>query len=1017
MRMRVRLLPILCLLPVACGAPGEAVVAPDVDSLSPADVTVDGTMEWKGTEDAGMDRYQPADLLDLSFLDEGIEPGCAPGEGCFLDKCSENGDCQSGWCVDHMGEGVCTIPCTEECPQGWSCQQVAGTAPDIVYLCVSDFANLCRPCGGNPDCKSVGGAEDVCIDYGSEGSFCGGGCLVDEDCPWGFSCAEATTVDGIATKQCVSDAGLCPCTEKSVALALWTPCEASNEWGSCSGKRVCTEEGLSACDAVVAAAELCNGLDDDCDGETDEPDLVDGKYVSLCDDGNPCTNDACEGETGCSHSALQQGECMDGDPCTVADHCEQGVCVGQQVDCDDGNPCTEDWCNPAGGCEHSASSNPCDDGDPCTVNDSCSNGQCQGFAVPCDCQETSDCSALEDDNLCNGTLVCDTSALPYQCVVDPATVVQCAEPPEGPDAICLKPFCDPATGVCALLPDHGGFACEDGDACSVGDVCTDGSCVPGAPANCNDGNPCTEDSCDPVEGCTHAGIDKECNDGNVCTVGDHCVDGLCSAGQETLLCDDENPCTVDACVPESGCSHSPLAGDCDDGNACTVGEQCVAGQCVGTEPLNCSDGNPCTDDSCDPKTGCAYKLNSAPCDDGDICTAGDHCHLGECIHSQVLVCDDSNPCTNDSCDAATGCQFVANNLPCDDNNTCTQGEGCSGGWCTGGLPVSCDDGNLCTDDTCDPAAGCEHESNSAPCTDGNACTLGDICADGSCKPGTEPLDCDDANPCTDDSCNPAAGCIHVDNALPCDDGDACTLGDTCADGSCKPGTEPLDCDDANPCTDDSCNPAAGCIHVDNALPCDDGDACTLGDTCAVGSCKPGTEPLDCDDGAPCTEDSCDPQQGCLHTPLSPCCGNGVKEGTEHCDDGNLVDGDGCSSTCELEASGCVILGQDVRTLEQPPQNYQLGSCQTLCENQQTTIPQGWRIATIQEVAFLKNHVKFGACGVYGVCGSYWYGGDVLTSNCSMLHYNCTTGGCWAYTSHCYTQVMLIKEGKDGTCLQ
>jgi cysteine-rich repeat protein len=35
----------------------------------------------------------------------------------------------------------------------------------------------------------------------------------------------------------------------------------------------------------------------------------------------------------------------------------------------------------------------------------------------------------------------------------------------------------------------------------------------------------------------------------------------------------------------------------------------------------------------------------------------------------------------------------------------------------------------------------------------------------------------------------------------------------------------------------------------------------------------------------------------------PVCGDGAKEGFEVCDDGNLLDGDGCSSTCQLEHSG------------------------------------------------------------------------------------------------------------------
>jgi cysteine-rich repeat protein len=35
-------------------------------------------------------------------------------------------------------------------------------------------------------------------------------------------------------------------------------------------------------------------------------------------------------------------------------------------------------------------------------------------------------------------------------------------------------------------------------------------------------------------------------------------------------------------------------------------------------------------------------------------------------------------------------------------------------------------------------------------------------------------------------------------------------------------------------------------------------------------------------------------------PPSPVCGNGILEAGEQCDDGNLVNGDGCSSTCTIE---------------------------------------------------------------------------------------------------------------------
>ena len=89
-----------------------------------------------------------------------VDPWCQPGSGCFGDPCDDNTDCLSGWCVEHMGEGVCSQNCVEECPEGWSCQQVAGTDPDVVYICVSDYANLCKPCGDAGDCQSVAGVQD-----------------------------------------------------------------------------------------------------------------------------------------------------------------------------------------------------------------------------------------------------------------------------------------------------------------------------------------------------------------------------------------------------------------------------------------------------------------------------------------------------------------------------------------------------------------------------------------------------------------------------------------------------------------------------------------------------------------------------------------------------------------------------------------------------------------------------------------------------------------------------------------
>jgi len=912
-----------CLLLLSCSGGGTVTETPMPDSTAEAhfEVAVDGSPLPEAVT--------PAEVFELAVPEVAIDvreddvgPVCKPGDGCFLDKCEVNGDCQSGWCVQYLGEGVCSQACQEECPAGWSCKQVAGTDPDVVYICVAKYANLCRPCFAGSDCASTGGAQDACLDYGPEGSFCGGPCGGDGECPWGFSCKEIASVDGAVLKQCVNDAGQCPCTASSAALGLATACSITSEAGTCTGKRLCTAEGLSECDAAVPSAEACNAADDDCDGEVDEPDLVEGVYVPLCDDGNPCTVDKCTGSEGCVNEVLESGSCSDGNPCTVADHCVAGVCTGDPVECDDQNPCTQNVCTDKGGCEYPPQPGSCDDSDPCTVGDQCADGTCAGTPVSCDCQDDSDCAVLEDGDLCNGTLVCDKEGLPFKCQVKPGSVVECPEA-TGIGAICLAPSCEPATGQCGFAPAHEGLVCDDGDLCSAGSTCAAGKCDGGTPVNCNDGNPCTDDSCDPKQGCIYTHNNAPCSDGSACTAGDVCANGQC-AGGKLVDCNDANPCTDDSCDPAQGCVHPANNAPCTDGNACSQGDQCSGSQCIpgtplvcddgnlcngvesclpamgciGGKPLVCDDGNACdgietcdavkgcqagnplvcddsnlcTDDGCNPAVGCTHKVNEAPCNDGNLCTINDHCALGACIGGGPLPCNDSNSCTADSCEPKAGCQFKAASGECDDKNACTTGDHCENSLCAVTGIVDCDDGNPCTDDACDPKLGCVHLANILPCDDGTVCTVGDTCVDKKCVSGL-PLGCNDSNGCTDDSCDPKLGCLHANNTAACNDSNLCTPFDKCKDGACV-GSGAVDCNDSNSCTDDSCDPAQGCLNAANTSACDDGSKCTTSDVCANKACKGGPA-LPCDDSNPCTDDSCNPASGCVYVPVAdntPCGG-------------------------------------------------------------------------------------------------------------------------------------------------
>ncbi len=786
------------------------------------------------------------DAGELGGVDLGADSGCAAGAGCFLDPCMEAADCLSGLCVDHMGDLACTQSCVEECPDGWTCKLIDGVGPDPMHVCISDVTTLCLPCASNADCESVGGKVS-CLDYGASGSFCGAECA-GGTCPTGFSCVPALTVEGTTVKQCVADAGDCPCSGKAISLGLATPCIRENEHGQCSGQRVCGPDGMSGCSAPEPGQDVCNGKDDDCDGDVDE---------GACDDGNPCTLDTCDPKQGCQN-VPSQGGCDDANVCTLADHCEEGECTGEPIDCDDGNPCTYDNCDALGGCTYTYNTSSCDDGDPCTVADSCKKGDCAGVAVSCDCQVTADCKALEDGDVCNGTLVCDTAVIPHQCVLDLSTVVACPQP-TGIGAECLKSVCDAVTGECGVAAANEGGACNDANACSVQETCSNGVCSGGTAPNCADENPCSTDWCDPTVGCKHDANTEPCSDGNNCTVGDVCAQMTCVSG-DVLLCDDGNPCTTDGCDAAVGCTHGSLAGTCDDGNSCTTDDVCVDGQCKGVGSLECDDGNACTKDICLAQGGCDHVPLEAGCSDGDPCTVSDKCVGGACKPGTPVNCDDLNPCTKDAC-VAGACTHAAADGACDDLNACSSGDHCVKGKCLADSVVDCDDDNPCTTDWCDPVAGCIHTHNQSPCDDSNACTLGEKCGQGLCSGGTNVL-CDDKNPCTDDSCLPASGCSATPNTAPCNDSDPCTTADACSAGVCVGGPA-LVCDDGNPCTDDSCDPAKGCVHVANALPCDDANACTTVDVCVGGACK-GSKAPDCDDGNMCTVDACSPEAGCVH---------------------------------------------------------------------------------------------------------------------------------------------------------
>jgi len=194
-----------------------------------------------------------------------------------------------------------------------------------------------------------------------------------------------------------------------------------------------------------------------------------------------------------------------------------------------------------------------------------------------------------------------------------------------------------------------------------------------------------------------------------------------------------------------------LAQTCVIGNPCRPPDDscafytCIAlggGTCEPVGPINCFDGDPCTNDHVCPNGQCGYPPipDGAACQN-DGCHVGGTCQSGVCVGASLVNCDDGNACTADTCDPATG-------------------------WCTH-TAISCDDDNSCTRDTCSFMIGCFHTGmGGIECDDHDECTLPDTCVvtpDGGAQcVGTPPSCPDDGNACTDEVIDPASClCEHV----------------------------------------------------------------------------------------------------------------------------------------------------------------------------------------------------------------------------------------------------------------
>jgi hypothetical protein len=333
------------------------------------------------------------------------------------------------------------------------------------------------------------------------------------------------------------------------------PC-VTGELGVCGqGHEICQGGEVFCVPDAVAGPELCDGLDNDCDGFVDNGAAGDGV---ACATGLP------------GICALGTAICIDGiEPsCNPDNQAGEEVCNGLDDDCD--GHIDEDLRNACGRCG----------GEPVE--------SCNGLDDDCD-------GTVDDEAPCDPGQVCRTG----RCQ-DPCQQNEC---PGG--FVCLEGYC--AT-LCESVSCDEGQVCQDeglcidpcvGVQCEQGLACIGGDCLP---------DDCTGWGCPDGQRCGQAGCEPDPCAGVNCAADSYCVGGRCVLSCAAISCPAGERCLDGECVADA-CSDVV----CPDGQRCQNGA-CTADPCV---DLTCPQGKVCVDGVClvDP-------CSSVTCPPGEVCAVG-----------------------------------------------------------------------------------------------------------------------------------------------------------------------------------------------------------------------------------------------------------------------------------------------------------------------------------------------------------------------------------------------------------